>query len=81
MSNSRVFTNFKSALALSEQELIKNPFVFAYLKHKKFRRILLEGFPYKLIYCIDLVNKEVQIFAFFHTARSNKFIKKRLSPN
>jgi hypothetical protein len=77
----QVFANFKLGLAQSEEELISNPFAFASLRHKKFRRKIVKGFPYKLVYCIDTVNKEIVIFAFFHTARSNKFLKRRLKGN
>jgi hypothetical protein len=79
--STQVFTNFKLSLAQSEEEIIGNPYAFASLKYKKFRRKLLKDFPYKLIYFIDPINHEIIVFAFFHTARSNKFIKRRLKSN
>lgn len=74
----QVTDNFKIALLASELNLTKYPFAFASLNYNNFRRKIIKGFPYKLIYKIDKITNEVIVFAILHTARSNRFIKRRL---
>ncbi len=76
----QVVDKFKSALLSSELNLIKYPFAFAALSYNNFRRKIIKGFPYKLIYKVDKPNNEIVVFAVLHTARSNRFIKNRLKP-
>lgn len=74
----QVTDNFIIALALAELDLMKYPNAFASLNYNSFRRKILKGFPFKMIYKIDKINKEVIVFAILHTARSNRFIKSQL---
>jgi plasmid stabilization system protein ParE len=74
----QVTDKFKNSLLSSELHLIKYPFAFAALNYKNFRRKIITGFPFKIIYKVDKSNSEIIVFAVLHTARSNRFIKKRL---
>lgn len=66
----------KDAILNAETDLLRNPFAFSKIRYRDFRRILLKKFPYKVIYRIE--KKIIQVFAFFHHSRSNRYIKNRL---
>lgn len=61
----------------AENILLKNPFAFAKIGFHEFRRIILSRFPYKMVFVIE-PNDIIRVFAFLHTRRSNKFVKRRL---
>ena len=46
--------------------------------YKKFRRALLDTFPYKIIYFVDDLNKQVHIIAVVHQSREPKKWQKRI---
>ena len=52
-----------------------NPFAFS-IYHRRFRRVTINHFPYKVYFAVkrDLI----VIIAVIHSARSNRFLKKRL---
>lgn len=68
---------FKDALLNSERELLLNPSAFSKVNFRDFRRIRLKKFPYKVMYRIE--NNTIYVFCVLHTARSNRYIKKRLN--
>lgn len=68
---------FKDVLLNSERELLLNPLAFSKVNFRDFRRIRLKKFPYKVIYRIE--NNTIYVFCVLHTARSNRYIKKRLN--
>ena len=67
---------FKDTVLNSERELLLNPFAFSKVNFQDFRRIKLKKFPYKVIYRIE--NNTIYVFCVLHTARSNRYMKKRL---
>ncbi len=67
---------FKDALLNSERELLLNPLAFSKVNFQDFRRIKLKKFPYKIIYRIE--HNTIYVFCVLHTARSNRYMKKRL---
>jgi len=66
----------KDSVMTAETDLLRNPFAFAKVSFKDFRRILLKKFPYKMIYRIE--NDKIHVFAVLHQSRSNRYIRKRL---
>ena len=60
----------------AENKVCINPFAFYKTSKNGFRRILLPGFPYKIYFKIEL--DVIYFIALIHTARSNRFIGKRL---
>jgi ParE toxin of type II toxin-antitoxin system, parDE len=72
-------SKFISQIDIIASTLTVNPLIYPTVKKSKFRRGILNSFPYKVIFRIN--NKDVYIIALMHTARSNKFIKRRLKAN
>lgn len=67
---------FQIAFYNAEQRLLQNPSAFSFLKGTKYKRILFKSFPFKMVYKIE--GQIIYVTALIHTARSNRFIKKRL---
>jgi hypothetical protein len=74
--STQIGNKFQIAFYKAEEKLLLNPFAFSFLKGTKYRRILFKNFPFKLIYKID--GKIIYVMSLVHSARSNRFIKKRL---
>ena len=74
--NTTLKAKLEEAVLKAEIDLLRNPFAFSKVSFKDFRRILLKKFPYKMIYRVD--GEKNNVFAVFHQARSNRFIRKRL---
>jgi hypothetical protein len=74
--NENISNKFISELKEDENMILAAPQANARIFETKYKRFLMPVFPYKIVYGI----KEFQIivFALIHTARSNKFVKKRL---
>ena len=68
---------FQIAFNNAEQRLLQNPSAFSFLKGTKYKRILFKNFPFKMVYKIE--GNALYVMALIHTARSNRFIKKRLN--
>ncbi|MBP6431822.1 MAG: type II toxin-antitoxin system RelE/ParE family toxin [Ferruginibacter sp.] len=64
---------FISQIDYITSTLVINPLIYPTVKKSKFRRGILNSFPYKVIFRIN--NKDVYIIALIHTARSNKLLK------
>jgi hypothetical protein len=67
---------FQIAFYNAEERLLQNPLAFSFLKGTKYKRILFKNFPFKMVYKID--GNIIYVMALIHTARLNRFIKKRL---
>ncbi len=67
---------FENSFYHTEKRLLQNPLAFSFIKRTKYKRVLLKNFPYKMAYKIE--NNIIYVIALIHTARSNRFIKKRL---
>ena len=74
--STEIGNKFQIAFYNAEEKLLQNPFAFSFLKGTKYKRILFKNFPFKMIYKID--GKIIYVMALVHSARSNRFIKKRL---
>lgn len=74
--NPALKVKFKQKITEAEKKMLQNPFAFSYTGYKKFRKINLAIFPYKIIY----VNEQytIRVFGVFHHARSKRFIRNRL---
>jgi plasmid stabilization system protein ParE len=66
----------KDAVHGAETDLLRNPFAFSKIRYRDFRRILLKKIPYKIIYRTE--ENIIYVFAVFHQARSNRYVKRRL---
>lgn len=67
---------FIGELKESEGIILAKPNTNARFFNTLYRRYLMPVFPYKIAYKIK--DKDIFIIALIHTARSNKFIKRRL---
>lgn len=74
--NHKLAEKFLLELKESEEILVSNPKANARIFNKNYRRYVMEVFPYKIIYAI--VKNRILIFALIHTARSHKFIKRKI---
>lgn len=74
--NNNLADRFKEALLLSELDLLRNPFAYSKVNYKDFRRITIKKFPYKITYRVE--KNTIYIFSVSHSARSNRYMKKRL---
>jgi hypothetical protein len=67
---------FLDEVWFAESRLSLNPNAFRKVTHSGFRKISLKKFPYKMFFRTE--EQTVFILALIHTARSNKYIKRRL---
>lgn len=67
---------FQNAFYTAEKRLLQNPLAFSFLKGTRYRRVHLKSFPYKMVYRPEA--EIIYVIALIHTARSNRFIKRRL---
>jgi toxin ParE1/3/4 len=74
--NKELSERFINELKESEEIILAIPTANARLLNSSFRRFILPKFPYKVIYRIR--ENSIIVVALVHTARSNKFIKRRL---
>ena len=74
--NKTLSERYIKELKESEEIISVAPNANSRLLNSAFRRYLMPKFPYKIIYRVN--NANIVIVALIHTARSNKFIKRRL---
>ena len=74
--NENISDKFILELKESEDIILSAPLANARIFETKYRRFLMAVFPYKIVYGIK--DFQIIVFALIHTARSNKFVKKRL---
>ena len=67
---------FQTAFYSAEERLLQNPLTFSFFKRYKIQTDTFKKFPFKIIYQIK--GETIYVLALTHTARSNRFIKRRL---
>lgn len=51
---------------------------FGFAGVRKLRRLIIAGFPFKIVYLVNYSTETVVILAIIHTARSKNYLRKKL---
>lgn len=63
-------------IRFAELRITRNPNAFSKVSYTGFRRYLMKKFPYKIFFRVH--NQQVVMTAFIHSARSDKYVKRKL---